>query len=54
MKWKIETYILIFQTPKKITEKINVQSKVDFTKDSTSNVTIQTTTKIISLWIFFF
>jgi hypothetical protein len=38
MKCKIETYILIFQTQKKFTKKINVQSKVDFIKDGTSNV----------------
>jgi hypothetical protein len=28
-------------------------SKVDFTKDGTSNVTVQTTSKKLSLWIFF-
>jgi hypothetical protein len=55
MRWKIETYILIFQTQKKrFTKRIDVQSKVDFTKDSTSNVTIQTIPEKISLWIYFF
>jgi hypothetical protein len=38
MRWKIETYILIFETQKQITKRINVQSKVDFTKDGASNV----------------
>jgi hypothetical protein len=38
---------------KKITKRINVQFKVNFTKDGTSNVTIQTTLKKLSLWIFF-
>jgi hypothetical protein len=32
--------------PKKITKRINVQFKVDFTKDGTSNVTIQIAPKI--------
>jgi hypothetical protein len=32
-------------------KKINVQFKVDFTQDDTSNVTIQTNPK--SLWTFF-
>jgi hypothetical protein len=43
MRWKIKIYILIFQTQKKFTKKINVQFKVDFAKDGTSNVIIQTT-----------
>jgi len=38
VRWKIETYILIFQTQKQITKRINVHSKVDFAKDGTSNV----------------
>ncbi len=38
MTWKIEIYILIFQTQKKITKRTDVQSKVDFTKHGTSNV----------------
>jgi hypothetical protein len=38
VKWKIETYIRIFQTQKKTTKMINVQSKVDCIKDGTSNV----------------
>jgi hypothetical protein len=50
---KIETYVLIFQTQKKkFTKRISVQFKVDFTKDGTSNVTIQSTPKHLSLWIF--
>jgi hypothetical protein len=53
MRWKIETYILIFQTQKKITKRINVQFTVDFTKDCTSNVTIQIIHKKMFLWIFF-
>jgi hypothetical protein len=39
---------------KRITKRINVQSKVDFTKDGTSNVTFQTTIEKLSIWIFFF
>jgi hypothetical protein len=38
VRWKIETYILIFQTQNFFIKKINVQSKVDFIKDGTSNV----------------
>jgi hypothetical protein len=38
VRWKIETYILIFQTQFFFTKRINVQSKVDFIKDGTSNV----------------
>jgi hypothetical protein len=54
VKWKIETYILIFQIYLFFTKRINVQFKVDFTKDGTFNVTIETTPKKLSLWIFFF
>ncbi len=54
VRWKIETYILIFQTQIFFTKRINVQFKVDFTKDDTSNATIQTTPKKLSLQIFFF
>jgi hypothetical protein len=53
VRWKIETYILIFQTQKTITKRINVQFKVDFTKNGTSNVTVQTTYKKLLIWIFF-
>jgi hypothetical protein len=53
VRWKIETYILIFQTQFFLyIKRINVQSKVNFTKDGTSNVTIQTTLKRLSLWTF--
>jgi hypothetical protein len=53
VRWKIETYILIFETPKKFSKRINVQFKVDFAKDGTSNVILfQTTPKKNSLWIF--
>jgi len=38
----------------KIIKRINVQFKVDFTNNGTSNGTIQTTPKKLSLWIFFF
>jgi hypothetical protein len=51
-RWKIETYILIFQTKFFFTKRINVQFKVDFTNDGTSNVTVQTTPKTLSLWFF--
>jgi hypothetical protein len=39
--------------PKKNSIKINVQSKVDFTKDGTSNVPSPNYSKKISLWIFY-
>jgi len=54
MRWKIETYILIFQTPKKITKRINVQSKVHFTKDGTSNVPNPNYSKKTIIMDFFF
>ncbi len=38
---------------KKKPKKINVEFKVYFTNNGTSNVTIQTTPKKLSLWIFF-
>jgi hypothetical protein len=48
---KIETYIL-FQTQKKDYQRINVQFKVDFTKDSSYNVIVQTTKKFIIIDFF--
>jgi hypothetical protein len=53
MRRKFETYILIFQTQKQFIKRINVQFTVDFTKDGTSNVTIQTTQKIYIIMDFF-
>jgi len=50
---KIKTSILIFQTPKKHSKGINVQSKVDFTKDGTSNVIVQITQKNYHYGFFF-
>jgi hypothetical protein len=47
VKWKIETYILIFQTQNVFTKRINVQSNVDFIKDGTSNVPSPNYFKII-------
>ncbi len=38
-----------FSNPQKNYQKDNVQSKVDFTKNGTTNVTFQTTLKKISL-----
>jgi hypothetical protein len=40
--------------PKKNTKRINVQSKVDFTKDGTYNVTVQTTPKFYHYGFFSF
>jgi hypothetical protein len=54
VRWKIETYILIFQTQFFFTKRINVQFKVDFTKDDTYNVVVQTIPKNLSLWTVFF
>jgi len=54
IRWKFETYILIFQTQKKITKRINVQFKVNFTKDGTSAITIQVPQKIYHYEFFFF
>ncbi len=51
---KIETYILIFQTQKKITKRIIVKFKVDFTKDGKSNVIVQIAPKFIIMDFFFF
>jgi hypothetical protein len=42
----VALYSNIFE---KLGKRINVQFKVDFTKDGTSNVTVQTTPKKISL-----
>jgi len=53
-KWKIETYILIFQTQNFFTKRINVQSKVDFINDGTSNVLSPNYSKKIIIMEFFF
>jgi hypothetical protein len=53
VRWKIETYIVIFQTQKNNTKKTNVQSKVDFTKDGTSNVPSPNYSKKIIIMDFF-
>jgi hypothetical protein len=53
MRWKIETHILTFQTQKNY-KKINVQSKVGFTKDITSNIPNSIYSKKTIIMDFFF
>jgi hypothetical protein len=45
VRWKIKNLHSNLSNPIYFTKRIYVQSKVDFTKDGTSNVTIQTTQK---------
>jgi hypothetical protein len=52
MKWKIETYILIFQTQKIFTKRINVEFKVEFAKDGTSKSQSKLPQKIIIMDFF--